>query len=143
MDTETTTQKDIQAAQALSRLFAEHTGKNAEIQIGTERIELPSGMVRLMLDVFTQVARGHRVSIVSKESTLTTAAVADLLNVSRPYVVQLLSEGKLPFSMVGTHRRVRLEDALQYRETQRQQSLALMQELSAEAQELGFGYEPA
>jgi excisionase family DNA binding protein len=67
---------------------------------------------------------------------LTTAEVADVLNVSRPYVVRLLEEGKLPFRMVGTHRRVALEDALLYRDEQRQKSLVIMQELMAETQEL-------
>ncbi len=122
----------------LSRLFAGQ--KIKELQIDSEKVQLSDNVSQLMLEVFTQVANGQQVRIVASNSDLTTAEVADVLNVSRPYVVRLLEEGKLPFRMVGTHRRVALEDALQYRDEQRQKSLAIMQELMAETQELGLGY---
>jgi excisionase family DNA binding protein len=131
---------DIEAAQELSRLFAQHKGQNTEIQIGTEKVLLPSGVGELMLEVLTQLSKGKHVSIVPSNSDLTTAEVADLLNVSRPYVVRLLEEGKLPFHMVGTHRRVAFKDALEYKSNQRQKSLEAMQALMAESQELGLGY---
>ncbi len=129
---------DIETARVLSRLFAGQ--KIKELQIDSEKVQLSDNVSQLMLEVFTQVANGQQVRIVASNSDLTTAEVADVLNVSRPYVVRLLEEGKLPFRMVGTHRRVALEDALQYRDEQRQKSLAIMQELMAETQELGLGY---
>jgi excisionase family DNA binding protein len=129
---------DIETARVLSRLFAGH--KIKELQIDSEKVQLSNNVSQLMLEVFTQVANGQQVRIVASNSDLTTAEVADVLNVSRPYVVRLLEEGKLPFRMVGTHRRVALEDALQYKDAQRQKSLAIMQELMAETQELGLGY---
>jgi excisionase family DNA binding protein len=125
---------DIETARVLSRLFAGH--KTKELQIDSEKVQLSENVSQLMLEVFTQVANGQQVRIVASNSDLTTAEVADVLNVSRPYVVRLLEEGKLPFRMVGTHRRVALEDALQYRDEQRQKSLGIMQELMAETQEL-------
>jgi excisionase family DNA binding protein len=129
---------DIETARVLSRLFAGQ--KIKELQIDSEKVQLSDNVSQLMLEVFTQVANGQQVRIVASNSDLTTAEVADVLNVSRPYVVRLLEEGKLPFRMVGTHRRVALEDALLYRDEQRQKSLAIMQELMAETQELGLGY---
>jgi excisionase family DNA binding protein len=129
---------DIETARVLSRLFAGQ--KIKELQIDSEKVQLSDNVSQLMLEVFMQVANGQQVRIVASNSDLTTAEVADVLNVSRPYVVRLLEEGKLPFRMVGTHRRVALEDALQYRDEQRQKSLAIMQELMAETQELGLGY---
>ncbi len=125
---------DIETARVLSRLFAGQ--KIKELQIDSEKVQLSDNVSQLMLEVFTQVANGQQVRIVASNSDLTTAEVADVLNVSRPYVVRLLEEGKLPFRMVGTHRRVALEDALQYRDEQRQKSLVIMQELMAETLEL-------
>jgi excisionase family DNA binding protein len=131
---------DIKAAKALSRLFAQAKGRSTQVQIGTEQVTLPKNILRVMLEVTEQLANGKQVSVMPAESDLSSAETAELLNVSRPYVVRLLETGKLPFHMVGTHRRVRLEDALNYKNAQRQKSLAIMQELSKEAQELGLGY---
>ncbi len=140
MNSQTLKPNDIKAARELSRLFAQHKGYSTQLQIGSEQITLPKNVLQIMLEVVTQVANGKQVSVLSKESDLTTAETAELLNVSRPYVVQLLQEGKLPFHMVGTHRRVLLEDALRYKEAQRKKSLEIMGKLSKEAQELGYGY---
>jgi excisionase family DNA binding protein len=140
MDTHTLKPTDIKAARELSRVFAQFAGHNTQMQIGQEQITLPKNVMKIMLEVVTHVANGQEVSVLTKDADLTTAQTADLLNVSRPYVVQLLNEGKLPFHKVGTHRRVRLEDALQYKEAQRKKSLEIMAELSKEAQELGYGY---
>lgn len=121
---------DVKAAQRLRYLL----NQNSEIQIGSEVVPLSSSLVAMMLEVLNQAVKSEQ------ETTLTTTETAELLNVSRPYVVRLLETGKLPFLMVGTHRRVQLEDALTYKQKQRQKSLEIMQELAAEAQELGLGY---
>ena len=140
MNIQTLKPNDIKAARELSQILAQLAGRSTQVQIGSERITMPKNVVQIMLEVMTQVANGQQVSVLPKDTDLTTAETADLLNVSRPYVVQLLNEGKLPFRMVGTHRRVLLEDAVQYKETQRKKSLEIMAELSKEAQDLGYGY---
>jgi len=62
------------------------------------------------------------------------------LNVSRPYLVRLLEEGKIPFHKVGTHRRIRFEDVVQYKEDRQKISKDALQKLADQAQELGMGY---
>ena len=65
----------------------------------------------------------------------------DLLNVSRPYLVRLLREKAIPYCKVGTRRRVRRRDVVAYKRKMRARAEKAMQELTAQAQELGLGYE--
>ncbi len=134
------TPTEIEAARVLSQLLNQHRGSNTEFSIGNKTVQLPSGVTNLMLEVLNQVASGHHVHILPDNTMLSTAEAADLLNVSRPFLTRLLNEGQLPYQMVGTHKRILLEDALHYKAVQRQKSLEIMRELSAEAQDLDFGY---
>lgn len=65
---------------------------------------------------------------------------ADLLNVSRPFLISLLEQGRISFRRVGNHRRVRFDDLMQYRRVQQQESKAAMADIAAEAQRLNLGY---
>lgn len=71
---------------------------------------------------------------------MTNSEAADYLNVSRPYVIGLLEQGKIPFHKVGTHRRIRLEDVAAYKRRQMADSYAAMAELQAQAEELNMEY---
>ena len=78
------------------------------------RAELPDAVAGLLDEILKNMQAGKAVSIVAKHRQLTTQQAANLLGVSRPFMVRLLEEGKLPFHMVGSHRRVYLKDALTY-----------------------------
>lgn len=104
-------------------------------------IELPSGAVQLLLRLLENMAAGRAVTIMARNAELTTQQAADVLNVSRPFLVsQLLETRKIPYHKVGTHRRVRLDDVLRYKEQVDRDRRQVLDELTAQAQELGLGY---
>jgi excisionase family DNA binding protein len=105
-----------------------------------ETIELPAGAVKLLVEILEDMASGREVTIVPQNAELTTQQAADFLNVSRPFLVQLLEEQKLPYRKVGTHRRVRFEDVLLYKEKIDSERRKVLDALAVEAQDLGMGY---
>lgn len=72
---------------------------------------------------------------------LATQEAADLLNVSRPYLIQLLKEGKIPHRKVGTKRRILAKDVIRYKKAIYKKRYKALEELTKQAQELGMGYE--
>lgn len=105
-----------------------------------EAVLLPHAAVRLLLAMLGQIAEGNAVSVVPVQAELTTQQAADMLGVSRPYLVGLLEKGALPFHKVGTHRRVRFGDLVAYRRREHEARHRALDELARQGQELGLGY---
>lgn len=101
-------------------------------------IELPDALVTLLAQGIHELRRGNRVALVPVGRSLTTQQAAEMLNVSRPYLVRLLEGGQLPFERVGTHRRLRIEDVLTYRHLRSERRREIFRELSHDADELGI-----
>lgn len=91
--------------------------------------------------MLSQIAQGNAVTLLPIPAELTTQEAANLLNVSRPHLVKLLEAGEIPFHKVGTHRRVRFEDLMRYKEHINQKRMEALDELAAQAQELNLGYD--
>ncbi|SDX60569.1 helix-turn-helix domain-containing protein [Thiocapsa roseopersicina] len=92
-----------------------------------------------MVDILNQIAQGNAASPVPSHAELTTQQAADLLNVSRPFVVKQLEAGAIPFYKVGRHRRVRFSDLMAYRDQLDQRTAEAADELAAQAQAMGLG----
>ena len=103
-------------------------------------VRIPTSALRLLLEVLTEIGQGNAVSIIPIHAELTTQEAADVLNVSRPFLVQRLEKGDIPFHKIGTHRRVRYQDVIackKHIDAERRQTLDALAE---QAQELDMGY---
>ncbi|HUG14000.1 MAG TPA: helix-turn-helix domain-containing protein [Thermomicrobiales bacterium] len=100
--------------------------------------ELPETVVRLLAEVVNALARGEAVSVVPVQQELTTQEAADLLNVSRQYLVRLLDRGDIPCHKVGTHRRISLGDLMDYKRSRDRARHQGFDELAQLSQELGL-----
>ncbi len=135
---------DEQARRASEAVRALKAGRR--VFVGTKQggagaaVALPDGVVDLLVQVLGHLARGNAVTVTPLHADLTTQQAAELLNVSRPYLVQLLEGGAIPFRRVGTRRRVRVADLLAYKEREDVGARAALSELSKLAQEVNLGY---
>lgn len=101
-------------------------------------VPIPSSLREVLVAAARQLAEGNGVSIMPVMAEVTTQQAADLLNVSRPFVIGLLDKGDIPFHKVGAHRRIRLRDVLAYRRRRDASRRAVLDRLTMEAQELGI-----
>ena len=103
-----------------------------------ETVDIPTPAVWLLREILDQMAHGNGVALTPLHAELTTRQAADLLQVSRTHLVQLLNEGRMPCRKVGSHRRVRVEDILAYRRETESRRREALDELTARDQELGL-----
>ncbi len=130
------------AAEALERVQAylrTHPDGLATVRLDDDgQLVLPRAAVELLSRVLAHMAGGHGVSVVPAHAELTTQQAADLLNVSRPYLIGLLDAGEIAYRKVGTHRRVPAGSLLEYKHRDDARRRAAAAELTTLAQDMGL-----
>jgi excisionase family DNA binding protein len=142
------TAHDVALAEHSSRLLARYLSKQpVDVKLRlvengreTDAVAVPASALQLFIRLLAEMAHGHAVTLLPIHTDLTTQQAADLLNVSRPYLVRLLEEEKIPYHRVGTHRRVQVRDVLAYKARTDADRREALDALAAEAQNLGLGY---
>lgn len=103
------------------------------------KVPLSESAFNLLLSILTEMSRGNAIQVMPINAELTTQKAADLLNVSRPFLIKLLEENRIPFRMVGRHRRILFKDLMEYRTHSKKKQFKGMQELSRFDDEHGIG----
>ena len=107
-------------------------------RFGDQTVDLPASALRLLREILDWMAQGKGVALTPLHAELTTRQAAELLQVSRTHLVQLLDGGRIPYRKVGSHRRVRAEDILAWRRETELHRRAALDGLTARDQELGL-----
>jgi excisionase family DNA binding protein len=136
------TEEESSIAFDSSRRLSSFTKSDLRVRIaGTNKdVTLPAPAVRLLVEMLSEMAEGNAVTLVPIQSELSTQQAAEVVGVSRPFLVKLLEEGKLPYRKVGTHRRVLFKDLMAYKRRIDKKRLETLNKLTAQAQELDMGY---
>jgi excisionase family DNA binding protein len=106
---------------------------------GGQTLDLPAAVFHVLVRVVEILDRGDAITVVPVGKEMTTQQAADLLNVSRQYLVRLLDDGRIPYTRTGKHRRLRIEDVLAFKEQRDRERDAQLDAIAAMTQEMG-GY---
>ena len=135
----------LESSRRLTQFLAARPKKALRVRIEPENepgesISIPATAFRLLNNILTEMAKGNAVTLMPVHAELTTQQAADILNVSRPFLIEQLEKGVIPYRKVGTHRRVMFKDLMEYKQTMDHNRLKALDGLSAIDQELGLGY---
>lgn len=110
----------------------------AQLERGEKTVTIPASLTAFLSEILRQIQQGESITVLTNTPELTTNQAAELLGVSRPFLVNnLLEAGVIPFHYVGSHRRVYLTDLVAYKEEKARQH-ALLDEMTAFEQEQGW-----
>jgi excisionase family DNA binding protein len=137
---------DTQVAKRAARRIRDYLQSNPDeetISVGAElgdveeALVLPRAAVAMFAQVLGMLADGLGVQLTPDRAMLTTQQAADSMNVSRPYLIGLLERNEIPYTMVGTHRRIAFADLLEYKRRDDQKRHQAAADLTALGDELG------
>ena len=103
-------------------------------------VEIPASAFAALQAIVRDMAQGHTITLIPHDKELTTKEAADILNISRPFLVKLLGRGDIPYHRVGTHRRLNVEDVLAYRELRAARRREKLRELTELSEQVEGGY---
>lgn len=137
MGIETPTEADAAIARTLLQaLSPPRRPEDVSMTIDDRQVGLPATMIRALIEAAKLISEGHAIDVVPADAEVSAQEAADILKVSRPYLLNLVKKGVLPFRMVGTHHRIPTAAVLSYKRDQAPRRRSL-EALSAETEELG------
>lgn len=131
--------EEIETIKQLKKLIGK--AENKELQISTsngESIVIPNSVTDIFRTVINVIAQGKGISLIPVAEEVTTSQGAEILNISRPYLMRLIENGELPYHQVGTHKRINLQDLLEYKNIRDKKRKKGLQKLTKLSQELGL-----
>lgn len=140
LDERTVTPPQIEDQRLFQQLVGRvdlESGNTHKLEVDGLSVDVSKEIAGAVLDLLARLGRGQAVLIGSLDELLTTSQVGELLGVSRTYVTQLVDRGDIPFEFRGTHRRIRLQDALNYGEVATLKRAHHLDELARLARESG------
>lgn len=130
--------RDLNALLDLGRFLEQHTEPGLLLGPDGQQVPLPEEVYHLLTDVVEAMREGKIITLVPHTQRLTTQEAADFLGVSRPTLVKLLEEGKIPYEQPGRHRRVLFTDVLAYRDRLREERRVALDQMTRDASEDGL-----
>ena len=138
------TEAEALLAKETSRVLASRVRKKKPLRLrllddpakGT--VSIPASAVRMLIHILEEMALGNAITLIPVRAELTTQEAADMLNISRPSLIQLLNEVEIEFRRFGTHRRVRFEGLMAYKRHADAERRAALAELAAYDREIGI-----
>jgi len=146
---ERTTTEDRRIAQASIKKLRETSEQAIKEDSNSVKIKIdnasgffsiPKKALILLFDIVKNMAQGKSITLIPSDAEVSTQQAADMLNISRPYLVKLLEDGKIPFKKVGTHRRIELKHLIKLEQKLKENRKEKLDFLAQEAQELNLGY---
>ena len=131
---------DILTNESNSYRSAKNNQAKLVFQNSKNSLELPEKAVSLLKEILLFMSEGKEITLIPTESELSTQEAADILRVSRPHVVKLLEEGKIPYHKAGSHRRILQQDLADYELSLKKTRKASLDYLAKQAQEEDLGY---
>ena len=141
------TEQEIEMARVAQRCIMEALdhSRAASITLTSDTgehpvVELPPQALRFIAQLLGALSEGRPVTVMPAKQELSTVEAANFLNVSRPFVIKEIDEGRLPHRMVGTHRRIEIGDLMEYAKKMRERQRAALDRMAENARELGLDY---
>ncbi|MEG4202143.1 excisionase family DNA-binding protein [Microcoleus sp. Pol12A5] len=132
------TEQETEAIKKLQQILCIESAQVKLVASNGEEILIPESVYNLLGQIVRAMASGQAVSIVTHNRELTVHQAADLLNVSRSFLVKLLDEGAIPYIEVGSRRRILFQDLMTYKQQRKVQRRQLLDELIEMTEEAGL-----
>ncbi|MGA9380301.1 MAG: helix-turn-helix domain-containing protein [Phormidium sp.] len=131
-------EQDRESIAQLEQIISLESSQAKLVGSNGKEVKIPDSIYQMLRDIVSLMASGQRVSIVSHNCQLTTQEAAEILNVSRPFLIKLLESGEIPYIKVGSHRRVIFQDLMTYKERRKVKRQKGLNELTQFLQDEGF-----